>query len=68
VIKLASWTTDYAEKIGKKVKRGVALLTDKRDKCNCHRECTIDPHYCQVPCVWPNCLTKEEYDELIQGI
>lgn len=34
--------------------------TDKRDECGCHRTCTVLPHECAVPCVWPSCLTDEE--------
>lgn len=35
-------------------------LTDKRDECGCHKGCHTDPHECEVPCQWPNCLTDEE--------
>lgn len=40
------------------------MMADKRDQCGCHRECTMLPHPCVKPCVWPNCLTNEEHADL----
>lgn len=38
---------------------------DKRDECNCHRDCTVLSHACEKPCRWPDCLTPEEHEELL---
>ena len=38
-------------------------MKDKRDECGCHRGCITLPHECEHPCVWPECLTEEEYTE-----
>ncbi len=35
-------------------------MSDKRDECGCHRECTTLEHSCENPCQWPNCLNPEE--------
>ena len=43
-------------------------MTDKRDHCGCHRECTDTPHSCDRPCSWPDCLTAEEHEELVHSI
>lgn len=40
------------------------MSADKRDQCGCHRECTVTPHDCEKPCVWPKCLTEAEAAEL----
>ncbi|WP_432112792.1 hypothetical protein [Streptomyces sp. S1] len=37
---------------------------DKRDECECHRECSTEQHPCEKPCRWPGCLTDAEADEL----
>lgn len=37
---------------------------DKRDECDCHRSCTVLPHTCDNPCIWPDCLTGDELDAL----
>jgi hypothetical protein len=44
-----------------------AHVKDKRDECGCTRDCGCVPwvaHTCAVPCVWPNCLTDADHDEL----
>lgn len=41
------------------------MMTDKRDECGCHRDCTTLPHRCEVPCRWPDCLTEAEAAELV---
>lgn len=41
---------------------------DKRDVCGCHKGCTVLPHVCEVPCVWPNCLTDAEHAELADEV
>lgn len=50
-------------------------MIDKRDECGCHRECTVaddtlgvPPHECEVPCVWPKCLTEAESYQLLADI
>lgn len=43
-------------------------MIDPRDKCGCHRECTTEPHSCSKPCKWPECLTKEEHQELAKEL
>lgn len=37
----------------------------KRDECGCHEGCTTLAHECDKKCVWPNCLTEEEHQELL---
>jgi hypothetical protein len=44
------------------------VTADKRDECGCHRDCTTEPHECEKPCRWPDCLTEAEHAELVQGI
>jgi len=44
------------------------MMKDKRDECGCHRECTTLEHECENPCIWPNCLTPEEHEELADEI
>jgi hypothetical protein len=39
-------------------------VKDKRDVCGCHRDCSWMQHDCEVPCVWPNCLTDADHDEI----
>ena len=39
-------------------------MDDKRDECGCHKGCTVRPHECKKPCVWPTCLTEAEHKEL----
>jgi len=39
-------------------------MKDKRDECNCHKEC-VTPHRCPFPCFWPDCLTDAEQEELL---
>lgn len=40
-------------------------MKDKRDECGCHRECSYYiPHDCPAPCVFPNCLTDADHDQL----
>ena len=43
-------------------------MEDKRDECGCHRECRMDFHECDRPCVWPNCLTDDEHAELLREV
>lgn len=43
-------------------------LTDRRDVCGCHRECTTLPHTCDRPCIWPTCLTDDEHRQLADNI
>jgi hypothetical protein len=43
-------------------------MDDKRDECGCHRECTVLPHSCAVPCAWPDCLTEAERSQLCAEI
>lgn len=43
-------------------------MADKRDECGCHRECTMLPHECAVPCVWPTCLTDAEAEQLVEEV
>lgn len=40
------------------------MAPDKRDECGCHRDCSIEPHACERPCTWPDCLTETEHAEL----
>lgn len=40
-------------------------MKDKRDECGCHRGCNLTPHYCDIPCRWPSCLTPAEVTELL---
>ena len=44
------------------------MLPDKRVECGCHRECTMAPHECSVPCRWPDCLTEAEHLRLGQEL
>lgn len=39
-------------------------LPDKRDECGCHRDCTVLPHDCDHPCIWPDCLSEAEHQTL----
>ncbi len=39
-------------------------MKDKRLECGCHKQCTVLPHECEKPCVWPMCLTEDEEKEL----
>jgi hypothetical protein len=43
-------------------------MKDKRDECGCHRNCTTEPHDCELPCRWPDCLTREEELELLRAL
>lgn len=43
-------------------------MRDKRDECGCHRGCTTDPHDCERPCRWPDCLTDAEHTALVEEI
>jgi hypothetical protein len=43
-------------------------VPDKRDECGCHRSCITLPHECEKPCVWPNCLTEVEHEQLAAEI
>ena len=43
-------------------------MSDKRDECGCHKDCTYVDHECPNPCWWPSCLTREESDELTEEI
>lgn len=38
---------------------------DKRDECGCHRECWMELHDCDRPCIWPGCLSDAEHAELL---
>jgi hypothetical protein len=44
------------------------FVPDKREECACHRGCSTEPHTCCRPCVWPNCLTAQESDELMKHL
>lgn len=48
------------------------MMSDKRDECGCHRDCTVEmfgpQHECEKPCRWPGCLTEEEHAELCAGL
>lgn len=44
------------------------VVKDKRDECGCHKGCAYEPHTCEKPCVWPECLTPEESAELVEEI
>lgn len=41
---------------------------DERDKCGCHKTCTILPHECDNPCNWPSCLIEEEQSQLADEV
>lgn len=41
---------------------------ERRDRCGCHSECSIFPHRCDRPCVWPQCLTTAGRAELASEI
>lgn len=43
-------------------------MKDKRDECGCHRTCTVLPHDCERPCIWPQCLTPEEEAEVVRDL
>lgn len=43
-------------------------MPDKRDECGCHRTCSLLEHSCEVPCVWPSCLTELESRELVREL
>lgn len=43
-------------------------MSDKRDECGCHRECTWTAHECPAPCTWPSCLTEQEAAELAEEL
>lgn len=49
----------------RRAKRRAGDDDDKRDKCGCHRNCTVLPHECAVPCRWPECLTTDEQAALL---
>jgi hypothetical protein len=40
-------------------------VKDKRDECGCHKGCTMLAHECNKKCVWPDCLTEREHQELL---
>lgn len=44
------------------------MMPDKRIECGCHRGCTMLPHECEKPCVWPSCLSEEEEQQLLKEI
>jgi hypothetical protein len=44
------------------------VMRDKRDECGCHKGCTVLPHHCDKPCVWPSCLTEAEHTELAADV
>lgn len=43
-------------------------MIDKREVCDCHRDCTVLPHECEKPCRWPACLTPEGERELMDEL
>lgn len=43
-------------------------MMDKRRECGCHMTCTSTPHWCEKPCIWPDCLTEAEHQELIREL
>lgn len=43
-------------------------MKDKRDECDCHRECTVLDHLCDQPCTWPACLTPDEEREFAEQL
>lgn len=43
-------------------------MVDKRDECGCHKGCITEPHECEVPCVWPECLTVAEHAEFVASL
>jgi hypothetical protein len=40
-------------------------MKDQRDECRCHRECTVLPHECEKPCIYPDCLNEAEVKALL---
>jgi hypothetical protein len=40
-------------------------MKDQRDVCDCHRECSVEPHACAAPCRWPDCLTEADVQEVL---
>lgn len=47
---------------------GHPVKHDKREQCGCHKRCTVLPHDCENPCVWPDCLTEEEHKQLCDEV
>ena len=43
------------------------MIDDKRDECGYRRTCTIGPRQCEVPCVWPLCLTPSRTPQRAGG-
>lgn len=43
-------------------------VEDQRDRCGCHRECSMLPHDCERPCRWPDCLSAAESQALADEI
>lgn len=47
---------------------GDGVRVDKRVECGCHWQCVMEPHDCDRPCEWPDCLTEAERGELLDEL
>lgn len=42
-------------------------MADQQEKCGCDPKCKATKvHTCDKPCIWPNCLTREEAGALVR--